>query len=139
MLGLRLRFQTVAKKTIKMLNQWCDNHPETFLSFYCGLAPAHLIFCRIYWKLGFICDGRVETFVTFINKEGKRTSYIGMLNLLTKKDLWFTNDLWRVAKGTHFFLGELYTPVDLFHDLLEDNGIDVIKTSYKKPPFLEQG
>ncbi len=99
--------------TIEVLDDWCSRHPYTFISFFDCLS--HLY--RVYLKLGFISDGRVETFIAFINEEGKRTAFKGMLNLLAKDDFW-VNDIWRVAKDFDYYIGDIDTPVDFLKELL---------------------
>ena len=99
--------------TIEVLDDWCNRHPYTFISFFDCLSNLW----RFYFKLGFVFDGRGETFIAFINEEGKRVAFRGMLNLLTEDDFW-VNDIWRVAKDSDYYIGNIYTPVDLLKDLL---------------------
>ncbi len=105
--------KSIIPETIKVLNNWCCHHPYTFVSFFDCLSNLY----RLYLKIGFVSDGRGETFVAYINAEGKRTAFRGMLNLLEKDDFW-VNDLWRVAKDCDYYIGNIYTPVDSLKKLL---------------------
>jgi hypothetical protein len=109
LLGMR----SIISATIKVLDDWCARHPYTFVSFFDCLSN----FYHLYLKAGFICDGRGETFVAYLNEQGKRTTFKGMLNLLADDDFW-VNDLWRVAKDSDYYTGEIYTPVDALKALL---------------------
>lgn len=40
-----------------------------------------------------------------------------MLNLLDEDDFWI-NDIWRLAKDFNYYIGDIYTPVDLLKELL---------------------
>ena len=101
--------------TIEALDDWCNRHPNTFISFFDCLSGYR--FLRIYNKLGFVHDGRIDTFVAFVDEQGKRIAFKGMLNLLAEDDFW-VNDLWRVAKDFDYYLGTLYTVVDQIRDIL---------------------
>lgn len=110
--------------TSKVLDNWCRRHPYTFVSFFDCLSGLF----RIYFKLGFVCDGRVNTFVAYVNNEGKRTAFRGMLNLLAEDDFW-VNDLWRVAKDSDYYVGQQFTPVDFFKQLFTGMGLAVDRPS----------
>lgn len=85
MLGLR----SVIPATIEALNDWCIRHIDTFTNFFeCRLSNL----CYYCCENGFISNGRGETFAAYVNEEGKRVAFKGMLNLLEKGDFW-VNDL----------------------------------------------
>lgn len=58
----------------------------------------------------------MDTWITYIDSEGKRRLLLGMLNLI--EDKLAINDLWRVAKDTDYYLGRPFTPVDAFKQIL---------------------
>lgn len=109
----RSGIRSIISATIEVLDEWCARHPYTFVSFFDCLSNLF----HLYLKAGFICDGRGETFVAYIAEEGKRTAFKGMLNLLAEDDFW-VNDLWRVAKDSSYYTGDIYTPVDALKALL---------------------
>lgn len=115
--------------TAKVLNDWCRRNPYTFVSFFDCLSNLF----PIYSKLGFVCDGRVNTFVAYVNEEGKRTAFKGMLNLLAEDDFW-VNDLWRVAKDRDYYVGQQFTPVDFFRQLITETGLAIDRP---KPVVVE--
>lgn len=119
----------IIQPTIEALDDWCQRHPYTFISFFDCLTN---FLKSIYYKVGFVSDGRMDTFIAFVNQEGKRIAFKGMLNLLESDDFW-VNDIWRVAKDFDYYTGEIYTPVDMLSDMLSELGIPHLKTSYKKP------
>ncbi len=115
--------------TIKALDDWCHRNPNTFISFFDCLTNYR--FLRIYQKLGFVHDGRVDTFVAFVDEQGKRIAFKGMLNLLAEDDFW-VNDLWRVAKDCDYYLGDMYNVADMMRDLLSGINPRSAKTKAKK-------
>jgi hypothetical protein len=115
--------------TTEVLDNWCSRNLYTFVSFFDCLSNFKLY--RIYKRLGFVHDGRAETFIAYVDEEGKRTAFKGMLNLLAEDDFW-VNDLWRVAKDFDYYVGDMYTIADLMRDLLSTPGIRLTKTKKKK-------
>jgi hypothetical protein len=104
----------VLRKALTALDDWGKRHPQSFLTtFNCDLYRLS----RTLRRQGFACDGRMDTWVTYINHEGQRVLYKGMLNLI--EDKLAINDLWRVAKDTDYYLGYIDTPVDAFKRMLK--------------------
>lgn len=91
----------VIETTTTILDNWCRCNLFTFISFSDCLGSYKLR--RLYRKLGFICDSQIETFVAFVNEEGKRIAFNGMLNLLTEDD-FRVNELWQLAKNPNHYI-----------------------------------
>lgn len=108
-----LGIKSIISATVEVLDDWCNRYPYAFISFFDCLSNLH----HLYRKVGFISDGRGDTFVTYITEEGKRTAFKGMLNLLAEDDFW-VNDIWRVAKDSDYYTGDTHTPVDALKALL---------------------
>lgn len=48
--------------TTEALDDWCNRHPNTFISLFDCLSNLW----RVYYRLGFASDDRIETFVAFL-------------------------------------------------------------------------
>ena len=107
----------VGKAGLTLLDQWCKTHANTYLSTFDYVG----YFCRWLIPWGATCDGRTDTWFTFINSQGERLLYPGVLNAI--EDCLDVDDLWRVAKDTNYYLGDLITPVDLIAKSLAQAGI----------------
>ena len=104
------------QQSLILLSQWCQQHPNSYVSSYEPFLP----YIKSIFRWGFACDGRMETFFTFINQLGQPILYPGVLNPI--KDCLDVDDLWRVAKDTDYFLGPLATPVDFLNKALVQAG-----------------
>ncbi len=104
---------SLVRGVLKALDDWCSCHPQTYLSTF------NLQLYGLYstWRRqGYACDRRMDTWITYIDSEGKRRLFLGMLNLI--EDKLAINDLWRVAKDTDYYLGCPFTPVDAFKQII---------------------
>ena len=106
----------IVKETIATLNNWCKLHPDSFVYFWDTDFSARLF--QIYRRIGFICDGRLENYVTYIDAHGVRSVFDGMLNSLPE-ECWQCTDLWRFV-GSRYYKGDRETPVDIFKALLSE-------------------
>lgn len=105
--------------TTAALDDWCYRHPYTFISFFDGLSNLF----SLYFKLGFDCNGRGDTFIAYVDETGKRTTFPGMLNFLAEDDFW-VNDIWRLTK-TDYYIGNIETPVDFLNKIFTEMGLAI--------------
>ena len=75
-------------------------------------------FFKLYHRAGFVCDGRLEHYVTYIDAQAQRTVFDGMLNSLPE-ECWQRTDLWRFV-GSRYYKGDRETPVDFLIALLSE-------------------
>jgi hypothetical protein len=110
---------------LNLLDSWCQANPNTYLSTFGDVG----YFYRWLIPWGAACDGRTDTWFTFINSQGERRLYPGVLNAI--EDCLDVDDLWRVAKDTNYYLGNLITPIDLINQGLAQAGIrNLIESGY---------
>ena len=101
------------------IDVWCQSHPNQFLTFFDCLSECHIPkISTHYFRFGFTCDGRMETWFTFVDINGNRTQFKNMLNLLDEEDFWI-NDLWRSAKNRRYYDKDFYSPVDILKEALQ--------------------
>ena len=106
------------------IDVWCQDHPNQFLTFFDCLSEVYLLkLSTHYSRFGFTCDGRMETWFTFVDINGKRTKFKHMLNLIDQEDFWI-NDLWRACKSRKYYYGDFYSPVDMLKEALQNFGLD---------------
>lgn len=110
----------IAKETIAKLNNWCKLHPNSFL-YFCDYDFS-VKFYKIYRLVGFVCDGRLEQYVTYIDARCQRTVFDGMLNFLPE-ECWQRTDLWRFIRG-RYSKGDRETPVDTLKALLSEIALE---------------
>jgi len=123
-ISTRLQLKLLATG-LNLLDSWCKAHPNTYLSTFGDVG----YFYRWLIPWGAACDGRTDTWFTFINSQGERRLYPGVLNPI--EDCLDVDDLWRVAKDTNYYLGNLITPIDLIHQGLAQAGIrNLVESGY---------
>lgn len=103
----------LVRGVLDAIDEWGKRHRQSYLTTFNWQLYR---LCRILRRRGFACDGRMDTWITYIDQEGQRVLLKGMLNLI--EDKLAINDLWRVAKDTDYYLGRLFTPVDAFKQIL---------------------
>lgn len=124
------KFSPPAKKQLlravgNAIDVWCQGHPNQFLTFFDCLSEGHIPkISTHYFRFGFTCDGRMETWFTFVDINGKRTKFKHMLNLIDKEDFWI-NDLWRACKNRNYYEGDFYSPVDMLREALQNFRLDI--------------
>ncbi|QDZ41592.1 hypothetical protein FRE64_16595 (plasmid) [Euhalothece natronophila Z-M001] len=102
----------------RSLKQWAQQHPYCFLCLY-----KDTVWFRFFDHLGFICDGRADTYIAYVDGQGNFTSFPKMLNLVNKEHL-YTNELWRLIKDyPEYYEGEFFNPVDRFTKIIESSGL----------------
>ena len=74
-------------------------------------------FFKLYHRANFVCDGR-ENYVTYIDAQGQRTVFDGMLNSLPE-ECWQRTELSRFV-GSRYYKGDRETPVDFLIALLSE-------------------
>lgn len=101
------------------IDAWCQSHYNQFLTFFDCLSEVYLLkLSTHYSRFGFTCDGRMETWFTFVDINGNRTQFKNMLNLIDEEDFWI-NDLWRAAKNRRYYDKDFYSPVDILKEALQ--------------------
>lgn len=102
----------------RLLKKWAQQHPYSFLSLY-----KDTIWFRFFDNLGFICDGRADTYIAYVDSQGNFTSFPKMLNLVNEEHLR-TNELWRLIKDyPQYYEGEFFNPVAGFTQLMDSAGL----------------
>jgi hypothetical protein len=106
----------LTRKGLSLLEPWCQAHPNSYLTMF-G-AESAMMRSLIQW--GAACDGRADSWFTFIDRHGQRALFPGVLNPIA--DCLDICDLWRVAKDFDYFLGEYQSIKDRLAAAFDEAG-----------------
>jgi len=96
----------LARQARNIFKKWAQQHPHCFLTLY----DNYLLY-KFLTNLGFVSDGRLDTYIAYVDPQGNFTSFPKMLNLVNEEHLYI-NELWRLIKDyPQYYDGEFSNPV----------------------------
>jgi hypothetical protein len=108
----------LARGARKIFKEWAQQHPHCFLTLY-----ENYLLYRFLTNLGLVCDGRLDTYIAYVDAQGNFTSFPKMLNLVKEEHLYI-NELWRLIKDCpQYYEGEFFNPVTRFAKLIHSAGL----------------
>ena len=107
--------RSLIRNIFAAFDYWGRMYPYTFWAMYDrNLCPLY----RTLRRQGVVGDLYGEQWFVFYGMRGQRVLFDGMLNLISGQ-LYYAPFLWRIAKYSRFYIGELPSPTDDFYAVFE--------------------